>query len=254
MLVKPTRTRSRASGKGAGMATSIFKVAFRTRAYFGTTVRYLAVLILFLLAGFLAACGTEADSTNETLDIGQATNPGDDVDNTGEPTPTSSLEEQRSQIVRELRTMMEIETASHSVETLVEREADGGFLSSDKLQVIAHGSVIAGVDLIDVSEADVEVIDHETVRVTLPESTILKAELDRNRTHVASRDTGLLGSENEELEAEAIAEAEVRILESACEHNILDRAAVDAEKHVVAALHGLGFTAVSVEAPIGTCQ
>jgi hypothetical protein len=236
------------------MAASAFKVAFRTRMYSGTTVRHVAVLTFFLITGLFAACGTDDNGTNETAEAGQASNASEDVDTTVEQTATSSLEEQRSQIVRELRTMKEVETASHSVETLVEQESEGGFLSGDKLLLVAHGYVTAGIDLISVSEADVEVIDHETVRVTLPESTILKAELDRNRTHVASRDTGLLGSENEELEAEAIAEAENRILESACQHNILERAAANAEKHVVAALQGLGYTTVSVDAPVGACQ
>lgn len=223
------------------------------------------ILAVALLVVALSACGNgddDAVEASEPVATPEADQVAEDAESETEsaeapepePTPGPTLEELSAEVVRAVRSLMVIDTASHSVETMIEREADGGFLGSDKLQLIAHGSVIAGVDLIDVSDEHIEVLDSETVRVTLPESVILEASLDRNRTYVASRDTGLLGSEDEELEAEAIAEAEVRILDSACEHNILERASADAEKHVVTALRGLGYTAISVDAPVGTCQ
>jgi hypothetical protein len=232
-------------------------------------LRFVLILATVLVGGALAACGGEDDAevveASEPVETVEAEQPVEHSDDEGEPlepsdpvepepTPTPALDDLRAEAVRAIRSLMVIETASHSVETIVEREADSGFLASDKLQLIAHGVVTAGVDLIDVSDADVEIIDFDSVRVTLPESSILEAKLDRNRTQVTNRDTGLLGSEDEELEAEAIAEAEVKILESACEHDILERAATDAEKHVMTALHGLGYIAVSVNAPAGACQ
>jgi hypothetical protein len=240
----------------------------RSRANISWHLRFVIVLATVLVGSLLVACDDEDEDVVEASEPVQTVEPGQSGEQSdenaepletsdpveAEPTPGPTLDELRAEVVRTIRSMMVIETASHSVETIIEREAEGGFLASDKIQLVAHGAVIAGVDLIDVGEPDVDIIDYDTVRVTLPESTILEAKLDRNRTQVIDRDTGLLGSESEDLEAEAIAEAEVRILESACDHDILERAAADAEKHVLNALRALGYVAVSVSAPAGACQ
>ena len=189
----------------------------------------------------LAGCGGEDDVSDG------------EVEAAVEPTVTPTLESRRSEVVRELRTLMEIETAVHSVETVVEAEADGGFLSSDSLLLVAHGHVTAGVDLTYIGDANVEVIDYKTIRVMLPDSVILASVLDQNQTQVVSRDTGLLSSEDESLEEEAIEEAEIKILQSACDHAILDRAASEAEARILALLNGLEFETVTVVAQAGTC-
>src|SRR5690606_3480330 len=97
-------------------------------------------------------------------------------------------------IVREVRDLARLETASYSMEKVVRAERGQDVLwgaLGETMIFVAHGEVIAGVDLAKMSEDDIQVVDPVTVQVHLPDAEIFNVVLDNNRSYVADRDTGL---------------------------------------------------------------
>ena len=103
-------------------------------------------------------------------------------------------------------------------------------LGDEALLLIAHGTVVAGVDLSALPPTAVTVSpDGQTVTLQLPAAQIFKVALDNQKTRVYSRNRGLLASENKDLERLARQQAEQQILASACEDGILIKATAQAE-------------------------
>lgn len=149
-------------------------------------------------------------------------------------------------IVLEIRSLSRLETAAYTVEKVVTAESGEGplgFLFRDKLLLVAHGEVIAGVDLSKLTEDDI-IVSGDEVFVTLPAAEVFVATLDNEQTYVYDRETGLLGPETD-LETLARQEAERRILEAALEDGILDKAQENAEVYVGGLIRALGFEQVS---------
>lgn len=137
-------------------------------------------------------------------------------------------------IVQQIRQISRLETTTYSIERVIEvRQSDASWpdwLRGDRLLLIAHGRVIAGIDLEQLQPSDVIVAaDGGTVTVTLPAAQIFNRDsiLDNARTRVYDRQQGLLAPPNENLETEARRAAESQLLAGACEEDILGRATED---------------------------
>jgi len=109
---------------------------------------------------------------------------------------------------------------------------------------LAHGFVIAGVDLGRLLPSDIELDDAGRIYVTLPEPEVFVATLDNDKTYVYHRDTGILTRGNVQLETEARRAAEAAIRESALEDGILDQARVNAEGYLFGLFRTLGYADV----------
>jgi hypothetical protein len=160
--------------------------------------------------------------------------------------PTPTIIADPVTIVKEIRALARLETAAYSIEKVVTAETGEGplgFLLRDKLLLVAHGEVIAGVDLSKMTEDDI-IVSGDEVFITLPAAEVFVATLDNDQTYVYDRETGLLGPEIE-LETLARQEAEQRILEAALEDGILDKAQENAEVYVRSLMEGLGFEQIS---------
>jgi hypothetical protein len=153
-------------------------------------------------------------------------------------------------IVEKIRQLSRLETVEYSLDKIVEGERQSAylpnFLAGDKLLLVAHGEVIAGIDLGQFKAGDVEV-NGDTVRVHLPAAEILTTRIDNGRTRVYSRTTGLLVLSDPNLESEARQTAEQQIAQAALGDGILDKARQNARTSVTALLYGLGFRTVRVE-------
>lgn len=147
-------------------------------------------------------------------------------------------------VVREVRELARLETASMTMEKVIraEREQEvlwGAF--GETLIFVAYGEVIAGVDLAKMEETDVQVVDPETVMVHLPDAEIFTVDLDNEKSYVADRDTGLLTRADPELET-LVRQAADRELEAAAEESdILETADENAEAYMRGFLQDLGF-------------
>jgi len=120
------------------------------------------------------------------------------------------------------------------------------FLVGDKLLLVAHGEVIAGIDLGQLKAGDV-LVSGDTVHVHLPAAQILTTRIDNVRTRVYSRTTGLLVSSDPNLESDVRRTAELQIAQAALDDGILEKVRQNARTSVTALLYGLGFRTVDVK-------
>ena len=153
-------------------------------------------------------------------------------------------------VVEKIRQLSRLETVEYSLDKIVEGERQSAylpdFLAGDKLLLVAHGEVIAGIDLGQFKAGDV-LVDGDTVHVRLPAAQILTTRIDNGRTRVYSRSTGLLVPTDPNLESEVRQTSEQQIAQAALDDGILEKARQNARTSVTALLYGLGFRTVDME-------
>lgn len=158
--------------------------------------------------------------------------------------PTATILPDPVTIIREVRSLARLETIQYSVEKVITAETRQGlfgFLFGDRLLLVAHGTVIAGVDLGELGPDDVWLDDQARVYMRLPPAEVFVATLDNETTYVYDRDTGLLTSGSIALEAEARQAAEEEIRSAALADGILEQAQVNAENFLFRFLRSLEF-------------
>jgi hypothetical protein len=151
-------------------------------------------------------------------------------------------------IVREIRSLAQLETASMSVEKIVTATDNGDQLFGllrDELVFVAYGEATAGVNLAGLTVDDMVVVDPVTVMVHLPEGEIFHAFLDEERSYVANRDTPLLArafnTSDPNLESMVRQEAQRQVELAAQEAGLAAIAGQNAQDYIGALLRGLGF-------------
>jgi acetolactate synthase small subunit len=153
-------------------------------------------------------------------------------------------------VVAKIRQLSRLETVVYSLDKIVEGEKQSAFLPSflvgDKILLVAHGEVTAGVDLSQLQLGDVSV-HGDSVHVKLPATQILSTRIDNARTQVYSRVTGLLVNTDPNLESQVRMAAEQQITQAALDDGILEKAHQNARTSITALLYGLGFKTVQVE-------
>jgi len=202
----------------------------------------LLLILLALVVGGSALVGTIRRLTQPLEETERALQ--EQFEEIVNPTPT--IIPDPVTIIHEVRGLSRLETASYSVEKVITAESGQGpfaFLFGDRLILVAHGQVIAGVDLARMGEDDIIVTEDGTVVVTLPPAEILVATLDNQKSYIYDRDTGLVGV-NPALETEARQAAEEEILNAALEDGILEMAQRNAEVYVLRLILALGFREV----------
>ena len=135
--------------------------------------------------------------------------------------------------------MDKIVTGEHASRYLPE------FLSGDRLLLIVHGEVIAGIDLSKVQANDIIVRD-KSVTVRIPKAEIFIVRIDNDKTRVYSRETGLFSRVDPNLETEVRRAAEQQLREAAMEEGILKIADKNAHATLTRLLEGLGFQQVEL--------
>ncbi len=141
--------------------------------------------------------------------------------------------------VRSLARLEKIITADSGQEVLTK-------LFGDRLLFVAHGVVIAGIDL---NQLEVEDLDmrNGVLTVTLPDAEVFIATLDNDKSYVYDRQTGLFTKGEVDLETLARQAAEEEILNAALEDGILEQARLNAEVYLERFLDALGFENVVFE-------
>lgn len=153
-------------------------------------------------------------------------------------------------VVEMIQKLSRLETVQYSLDKIVEGERQSAylpdFLAGDKLLLVAHGEVIAGIDLAQIKPGDVAV-DGDAVHVHLPPAQIFTTRIDNSRTRVYSRTTGVLVASDPNLESDVRQTAEQQISQAASDDGILDKARQNARTGVTALLYQLGFRTVDVK-------
>jgi len=161
--------------------------------------------------------------------------------------PTPTILPDPVTIVHEVRALARLETMQYTVEKVITAETGQGpfgFLFGDRLLLVAHGVVIAGIDLDKVGFDDVHVDADGQVSIELPPAEVFIASLDNEKTYVYDREVGLFRKGNIELESAARLAAEQEMERAALEDGILDQARVNAESYLYRLLRSLGFSEV----------
>ena len=154
----------------------------------------------------------------------------------------------RPTVVQQIQQLQRLETVVYSMEKIVTGSQESKYLprmlAGERLLLIVHGEVTAGVDLgaLDPSQLT---IDGKAVSIKLPEPSVFSTRLDNQRTRVYSRETGLFTSPNPELESDVRREAERQMTQAALDGGILKTAATNARATLISLLQGLGFDAVT---------
>jgi hypothetical protein len=172
-------------------------------------------------------------------------------------TPTTTLRD-RGGTILQIRNLNRLETQSFSVERVVEARVERGnpldLLLGDRLLLIASGDVVAGVDLSKLRDSDVTISqDGKSITLKLPPSEIFDKHLDNEHTRVYDRQRGIFAPANQDLETQARQEAENEILQAACESDVMQKAASEAQRSMEQFLKLLDFTSVTVVGSAGQC-
>ena len=152
-------------------------------------------------------------------------------------------------VVVQVQQLNRLETASFTIEKVIEGGVDQGSpvlnaLLGDRLLFIAHGNVIAGVDLSQLQPEDVSVHDNQSISLRLPPAGVLSQSLDNGLSRVYDRQRGLLTTGDPNLETQVRQEADQQILQAACQGGILHQANTNAQTQVRALLVTMGFSQV----------
>jgi hypothetical protein len=160
--------------------------------------------------------------------------------------PTPTIIPDPVTYINEVRSLARLETIQYSVEKVITAEVgDGpfGFLFQDKLLLVAHGIVIAGIDMTKINPEDMQ-LSNELLTVRLPPAEIFIATLDNQKSYVYQRDTGLLSKGVQDLETLARQSAEDEIRKAALDDGILTQAQTNAEAYLQKFFNALGYKTV----------
>ena len=163
--------------------------------------------------------------------------------------PTPTIIPDPITIIHDVRALARLETIQYSVEKIITAESGQEVFASlfgDRLLFVAHGVVIAGVDLNRVEAEDLQFRDG-ILTVRMPQPEIFIATLDNEKSYVYDRQTGIFTKGETDLETLARSAAEQEILNAAVEDGILDQEAINAEVYLERLLDSLGFDEVIFE-------
>lgn len=168
--------------------------------------------------------------------------------------PTPTVLPDPVTIIHGVRALARLETIQYSVEKVITAESGQGpfgFLFGDKLVFVAHGIVVAGVDMAKMRPEDLRV-QNGVLYVGLPDPEIFIATLDNQKSYVYNRDTGVLTHGDVNLETTARQAAEQQITQAAEEDGILKLARQNAESYMYQFLRNLGYPEVIFDEGDGT--
>lgn len=163
--------------------------------------------------------------------------------------PTPTIKPDPISIVHEVRALARLETIQYAIEKVITAETGQeflGFLFGDRLLLVAHGTVISGVDLDKIGVDDLEVDEEGRIHLTLPPAEIFATVLDNEKSYIYDRDVGLLRRGDVQLESAARLAAEREIERTALEDGILEQAQLNAEAYLYRLLRSLGFPDVTI--------
>jgi Protein of unknown function (DUF4230) len=153
-------------------------------------------------------------------------------------------------VVNQIQQLRRLETVVYTMDKVVTGERENpilpDFLTGDRLLLLVHGEVVAGIDFANLRSSDVKV-DGKQVRLHLPEAQVFSTRLDSERTRVYSRQTGLLVPTDPNLETQVRQEAEREIQASALNDGILHNAQQNAGATITSLLQGLGFEKIEFD-------
>ena len=163
---------------------------------------------------------------------------------------TLTIDVSQPTVVDRIQRLQRLETVVYTMDKMVTGEKENpllpDFLTGDRLLLMVHGEVVAGIDFANLKPNDV-IVDGKVVRLHLPAAQVLSTRLDSAKTRVYSRQTGLLVPTDPNLETQVRQEAERQLLEAAMADGILRTAQQNAGSTITSLLQGLGFEKIEFD-------
>src|SRR5882724_7367643 len=163
---------------------------------------------------------------------------------------TLSIDVSQPTVVDRIQRLQRLETVVYTMDKLVNGAKENpifpDFLAGDRLLMVVHGEVVAGIDFSNLKLGDVRV-DGKQVHLHLPSSQVFSTRLDSAKTRVYSRQTGLLVPTDPNQETQVRQEAERQLQAAALADGILRTAQQNAASTITSLLQGLGFEKIKFE-------
>ena len=163
---------------------------------------------------------------------------------------TLSIDVSQPVVVDRIQRLQRLETVVYTMDKLVtgakENPVLPDFLAGDRLLMMVHGEVVAGIDFSNLKSGDVRV-DGKRIHLHLPAAEVFSTRLDSGKTRVYSRQTGLLVPTDPNLETQVRQEAERELQQSALADGILQTAQQNSASTITSLLQGLGIEKIELE-------
>ncbi len=163
---------------------------------------------------------------------------------------TLTIDVSQPTVVNRIQQLQRLETVVYTMDKVVSGAKENpifpDFLAGDRLLLLVHGEVVAGIDFSSLKPGDVKV-EGKLVHLHLPAPQVFSTRLDSAKTRVYSRQTGLLVPTDPDLESQVRQEAERQLLAAALADGILQTAQQHASSTITSLLQGLGFQQISLD-------
>jgi hypothetical protein len=163
---------------------------------------------------------------------------------------TLSIDVSQPTVVDRIQRLQRLETVVYTMDKIVtgakENPIFPDFLAGDRLLMLVHGEVVAGIDFTDLKLGDVRV-NGKQIQLHLPAPQVFRTRIDSAKTRVYSRQTGLLVPTDPNLETQVRQEAERQLQEAAMADGILRTAQQNAASTIRSLLQGLGFEKIDFD-------
>jgi hypothetical protein len=163
---------------------------------------------------------------------------------------TLSIDVSQPTVVDRIQRLQRLETVVYTMDKIVSGAKENvlfpDFLAGDRLLMLVHGEVVAGIDFSNLKVGDVSV-DGKEVHLHLPAPQVFSTRIDSAKTRVYSRQTGLLVPSDPNLETQVRQEAERQLQEAAMADGILRTAQQNAVSTITSLLKGLGFEKIDFD-------
>jgi hypothetical protein len=187
------------------------------------------LILIVLIAGVYFIVQTVREGTQQAVAPLQQANASLQTQVASLLHPTPTILPDPVTVINQVQALARLETIQYTVEKVVTAEQNQGtlgFLLGDRLLFVAHGVVIAGIDMQKIMPQDMW-LENGVLYVRLPAPEVFVATLD-----------------NEDLETLARQRAEQEILKAALEDGILQRARENAEVYLLRFFMSLGYKSV----------
>src|ERR1700722_8092103 len=160
---------------------------------------------------------------------------------------TFQIDVSQPTVVDRIQKLQRLETVVYTMDKVVSGAKQSAvipdFLAGDRILLLVHGDVVAGIDFSELKAGEVRVNGKE-VHLHIPAPEIFSTRLDSAKTRVYSRQTGWLVPTDPDLETRGREQRERMLQQDAQADGILKNAQENAEVAVRGLLQGLGFETV----------
>jgi hypothetical protein len=163
---------------------------------------------------------------------------------------TLTIDVSQPTVVDRIQRLQRLETVVYTMDKIVTGAKESpilpNFLAGDRLLMLVHGEVVAGIDFANLKPGDVKVSGKQ-ITLHLPATQLFRTSLDSAKTRVYSRQTGLLVPTDPNLETQVRQQAETQLQQAALADGILSTAQQNATSTLTSLLQGLGFEQVNFD-------